>query len=206
MMSKLTIGIIGAGKLGMTLAKLGIDAGYTINISGSKAPEKIDLSVSVLAKGANTMLTKDVIENSDVIILALPLSKYHLLDSKLLKDKIVIDAMNYWWEIDGDESQYYDEKTTSSENVQKYFAESIIIKAFNHMGYHDLAATTGKNQAMVYAGNNQEALEKVAEIIKDFGFVPYYLGTLDQTNPLQPHGSLFGVSADVTEVEKILSK
>ena len=198
------IGIIGAGKLGMTLAKLGQNVGFRINIAGSKEPDKIRLAVSVLAKGTTPMFVKDVIKSSDIIILALPLSQYRQIVPDQLKGKLVINAMNYWWEVDGDENNYFDQQTTSSENVQKYFDQSIVIKAFNHMGYHDLASLSGQDQAIVYAGSDQKGLEIVAQVIKDFGFVPYYLGDLSQTRPLQPAGSLFGATEDVGGIKALL--
>ncbi|WP_119325486.1 NAD(P)-binding domain-containing protein [Companilactobacillus musae] len=203
-MVKPVLGILGAGKLGMTLAKLGIDAGYEVNIAGSREPARIELSVSVLAKGAHPMIAKDVIEKSEVIILALPLSKYQQIDSHLFAQKLVIDSMNYWWETDGLENDYYDQKITSSESVQEYLSESLVIKAFNHMGYHDLAAMSHQKRAIVYAGNNETALKRVARIIDDFGFEPYYLGTLNQTKVLQPSGILFGTNETISGVKELL--
>lgn len=203
-MTKPIIGILGAGKLGMTLAKLGVDAGYQVNISGSNDPQKIKLSVDVLATGAVPHWTKDLIKESDVIFFAMPLSKYQQIPAALLKDKLIIDSMNFWWEIDGKENDYYDDSQTSSEAVQKYFAPTTVIKAFNHMGYHDLASMPNQNRVIVYAGDNEVALEKVKQIIQDFGFVPYYLGSLKQTKVLQPSGVLFGVNEDLNGIKRIL--
>ena len=205
-MNKPVIGIVGAGKLGLTLAKLALDSGYMVNIAGSGQPEKIELAISVLAPGAVAMTVAEVSEKSNIVILALPLSKYRTLSPMLLNGKIVIDAMNYWWEVDGSTNTFYDEQTTSSENVQKYFSKSVVIKAFNHMGYHDLAAMPHQKRVIAYAGDDQAALEQVAELITDFGFVPYLLGSLHETTALQPGGVLFGVNQDLTGVKKLLKQ
>lgn len=207
-MTKPVIGILGAGKLGITLAKLGIDAGYSINISGSSDPEKISLSVNVIAKGANPMCSKEVIEKSNLIVLAMPLSKYQNLDKSLLKNKIIIDAMNYWWEIDGVDNIYYDENTTSTQEVQKYFNESHVVKAFNHMGYHDLLdeSNSSKRKAIAYAGDDPNVYEEIATVISDFGFDPYFLGSLKDTEVLQPGGILFGVDETTEGIKKLLNK
>jgi Predicted dinucleotide-binding enzymes len=203
-MPKPVIGILGAGKLGMTLAKLGIDAGYEINIAGSREPARIELSVSVLAKNAHPMFAEEVITDSEIIVLALPISKYQHLDPDLLAGKLVIDAMNYWWETDGLENDYYGENETSSEAVQKYLSKSTVIKAFNHMGYHDLDSMPHQNRAIVYAGDDEKALQKVSTIIKDFGFEPYFLGSLKQTRPLQPAGVLFGTNETINGIKGLL--
>lgn len=206
-MSKLIIGIVGAGKLGMTLAKLALDAGYQVNIAGSKDPTQITLATSVLAPGAQPMYTRDVIEKSDIIFLALPLSKYQNIDAKWFAGKTVVDSMNYWWEIDGKTSNYYyDEQQTSSEKGQAYLTQSVVVKAFNHMGYHDLAGMSHQQRVIVYAGTDEAALAKIRQLIIDFGFVPYYIGDLHATSQLQPGGVLFGANEDMIGIKKLLNK
>ncbi|MCZ3393503.1 NAD(P)-binding domain-containing protein, partial [Enterococcus faecium] len=89
------VGILGAGKVGIVLAGLALKAGYEVRISGSGSVDKIDLTISTLVPGAIASENAEVVANSDIIILAIPLSRYKNIDPTLLKGKLVIDAMNY---------------------------------------------------------------------------------------------------------------
>lgn len=210
-MGKGTIGIIGVGKLGITLAQLGLKAGYEVLIASSKPPEKIALTLEVLAPGAVALEAAQVMRQGTIILLALPLSKYSTLSKTDLKGKIVIDAMNYWWEVDGPRDPSVCYQTSSSEEVQQFFDQSLVVKAFNHMGYHDLADEAAfsnecKRKAIAYAGHDAEALEKTRQLIDDLGFAPYYLGELSKGIMLEPGSELFGANIPVSEMKEKIEK
>lgn len=62
----------------------------------SKMPEDIALVVEIMVPGAKADTAENVIAAANIVVLALPLSKYRSLSPELLTDKIVVDAMNYW--------------------------------------------------------------------------------------------------------------
>lgn len=205
------LGIIGAGKVGVVLAQLALAAGYTVDIAGSRDAEKIALTIDILAPGANAMTTAEVVSRNNVIILALPLSKFTQLDATIFSDKLILDAMNYWWEVDGHREDFNNPKVGTSELVQAYFNKSIVIKAFNHMGYHDLydesilITNNEERKAIAMAGDNDVAREKVATIITDLGFTPVILPTLHEGLKLQPGIDTFGANLTALELQKAIN-
>ena len=196
-----TLAIIGAGKLGVVLAQLALKAGYSVYISGSESAEKIRLSVDVLAPGAIATTTADAVKHADIIILALPLGKYESIPKDLLADKLVIDAMNYWWEVDGERDDLRNPATSTSELVQSYFDTARVVKALSHMGYHHLideAKPVGSHnrKAIAIAGDNETDNKIVAQLINDLGFDPLLIGGLHAGRSLEPGHEAFGANVD----------
>src|SRR6266576_253327 len=95
------LGIVGAGRVGTTIARAAIAAGYDVAISGSGGADRIALIVEVLAPGARAVTTDEVVDHADVIVLAVPMHRFRELPRDLFAGKILVDAMNYWEEIDG---------------------------------------------------------------------------------------------------------
>ena len=206
-----SIGIIGAGKLGITLAQLALGAGYDTYIAGSGDPSKIALSVEVLAPGAVVMTRKEVSSRGDIIILALPLSKYRSLSSVALKGKLVIDATNHWWEIDGDRDGILNSSVSSSEEIQTYLPDSRVVKALNHMGYHHLhdehrPVGANERKAIALAGDNAPDIETVSRLIDSLGFDPVFIGDLSMGRKLEPGGNVFGANVTVEKLRDLLAR
>jgi predicted dinucleotide-binding enzyme len=209
MSSTRTIGIIGAGKLGITLARIARHYGFAVNIAGSGDPTKIALTAEVLAPGTQAMSTQDVAKRSDIIILALPLGKFRTLPKHAFSGKLVIDAMNYWWEVDGERSVIVPDDRSSSEAVQEYLTDARVIKAFNHIGYHDLfdehkPRGTKDRKAVAIAGNNEHDLRTVSELVDSLGFDPVVIGGLAAGQRLEPGTNVFGVSVGQEELNRLL--
>lgn len=203
------VGIIVAGKVGIVLAQLALAAGYHVRISGSGSVQKIALTIETLVPGAVPATNQGVVSKSDLIILAIPLSRYKNIKPKLLKDKLVIDAMNYWWETDGIREEVLDPDSTSSEQVQKYFNKSTIVKTFNHMGYHNLQeearpAGAENRKALFVTGDNKAAVDEVADFVNTMGFDTVVHDDLADGIMTEPGSSLFGASLTKAELQNVI--
>jgi predicted dinucleotide-binding enzyme len=205
------LGIVGAGKAGTAFARAAVAGGYDVAISGSGAADRIELIVEVLAPGARALTTDEVAGYSDLIVLAIPLHSFRELRRELFAGKILVDAMNYWDEIDGVDGPFGAAPAGTSMLVQEWFSSARVVKSLNHLGYFKFEKSRLPHGApgriaMAAAGNDPSAVAAVLQLIDILGFDAVDAGNLESGLALQPGGPIFGAGHSAKELSNLLAR
>ncbi len=207
----LRLGIIGAGKFGTTVARAAVAAGYDVAISGSGPADEIALTIEVLVPGARAATTAEVVRHADVIVLAVPTHRFRELAPDLFADKILIDAMNYWQPVDGDDPELTTASNGTSTVVQERFRDARVVKSLNQLGYHQLdenRRTKGARDriALGAAGDDPEAVTRVMRLIDRLGFDAVDAGQLANGVALEPDGSPVAITYTAQQLSELVSR
>lgn len=202
------LAILGAGHVGPVIARLAISAGYPVTIAASGDPEDIALVTELVIPGAQPRWTSDAVAGADIVVLAIPLHRFLDVDPGLLSGKAVIDAMNYWPASDGVLKAFAD--GGSSEIVAGRLAGSTVVKALNHIGYHELEDRSRPEgapdrKAAGIAGDNPAAVAAIADLVDRIGYDPVRLDSLRAGRVLEPGGPVFGAVLDRADFERAIS-
>src|SRR4051812_11970032 len=113
-----TIGLIGSGNIGSTVARLAVDAGYDVVLSNSRSPETLSGLVERLGPRARAATPAEAAEAADIAVVTVPLKNYQQVPVEPLRGKVVIDTNNYYPDRDGHLPELDAESTTTSELLQ----------------------------------------------------------------------------------------
>ena len=206
----LRVGIVGAGKFGTALARAAVAAGYDVAISGSGPADDIALTVDVLAPGARATTTDEVVRHADIIVLAVPTHRFRELSRDRFAGKILIDAMNYWEPVDGDDPELTTAADGTSTIVQQHFPSARVVKSLNQLGYHQLEENlrpkgAPNRIAIAAAGDDRLAVRRVMRLIDRLGFDPVDAGPLSNGLALEPDGSPIATTYSADQLSKLVS-
>jgi 8-hydroxy-5-deazaflavin:NADPH oxidoreductase len=178
-----TIGFIGSGHIGSTLARLAVDAGYDVVVSNSRGPETLSDLVAGLGPQARAATSVEAAEAGDIVVVTIPLGHLEQVPAEPLAGKVVIDTCNYYPQRDGAISALDDNEITSSGLVQQHLPQSRVVKAFNniyfeHLGSMQRPAGAPDRNTLMIAGDDAAAKQTVAEFIDAIGYDVFDIGSL----------------------------
>ena len=205
------IGILGAGNIGATAARLFITVGHEVAISNSRGPESLKDLARELGSRAQAMTIDGAARFGEVVLLAVPWRAPEALPHPdLLRSKIVIDAMNPYRSDGG----FYDlGGSTSSEEVLKRIPGARLVKAFNTIYYVHLAGRGRKDlpaderHTIYVAGDDADAKKVVAKLIEEIGFAAIDTGSLREGGRMQqPDSPIYNQTYNGREAREFLAK
>ena len=203
------IGIIGAGMIGATAARLFVDAGHEVAVSNSRGPESLRSLIDALGPRARALDVEAAARFGDVVLLAVPWRTPEALPPvDAVAGKIVIDAMNPYTADGGIEDLG---GVPSSEHTRRRLPGARLVKAFNTIWFKHLAANGSKDvpparrHAIFVAGDDEPAKAVVRKLIEDVGFGPVDMGTLDQGRFQEPGSPVYNRPMSAAEAEQLIA-
>ena len=178
-----SLGFIGSGNIGSTLARLAVDRGYDVVMSNSRAPETLAELVADLGPRARSATRDQAAADGDLVVVSIPLKAYRQVPPGPLAGKIVIDTNNYYPERDGAFPALDDGTATTAGLLADHLPGARVVKAFNAIWFKDLArrgtptGTPGR-MAIPVGSDDQAAKQSVMELVDSLGFDPVDAGTL----------------------------
>lgn len=186
-----TIGLIGSGRIGGTVARLAVAAGYDVVLSNSRGPETLQDLVDDLGPHARAARPAEAAEAGDLVVVTIPLRAYPSVPVEPLAGTVVIDTNNYYPQRDGQISELDDASTTSSELLQRHLPESAVVKAFNNIFFRHLLslarpAGAADRSALPIAGDSPDAKAAVTSFLDAIGYDAVDAGRLAEGRRFQP--------------------
>nr|WP_318787600.1 NAD(P)-binding domain-containing protein [Nonomuraea angiospora] len=170
-----TIGLIGSGLIGGTVARLAVAAGHDVVLSNRRGPETLTGLVAELGPRARAATPAQAAQAGDIVVVTIPLHAYRTVPVEPLRGKIVIDTNNYYPERDGRIPELDAETTTTSELLQAHLPASRIVKAMNNIYYVHLgrlARPSGdpERSVLAIAGDDEQAKQTVTAFLDSIGY------------------------------------
>ena len=200
------IGIIGTGYIGGTLTRKLTTLGYTVFITNKNDGKTLnDLKEGF---GAIPVSLTEVVKNVDLIIVTIPQKSVLDLPKDLFdsvgENTIIVDTGNFYPNLRDGGIEGLDDTFANSEWVQNIFGRPIV-KAFNSVVFSSLAdGSKPKGDlnriGLPVASDDENAKQKVMELVDTLGFEPVDGGTIAQSWRQQPGSPVYCTDLTAPEI------
>ncbi|QUQ63769.1 NADPH-dependent F420 reductase [Kutzneria sp. CA-103260] len=192
-----TLGLIGSGHIGSTLARLAVDAGLDVVLSNSRGPETLKDLVAELGPKARAATPEQAAAAGDWVVVTIPLRAVDQVPVAPLAGKTVIDTGNYYPGRDGDIPALKEGASTDAQLLQAHIPDANVVKAFNNIYFGHLAVLgrakgAPDRTALPIAGDAPAAVAHATELLDILGYDAVAYGTLADSWRSQPGTPVYG--------------
>jgi predicted dinucleotide-binding enzyme len=179
------IGIIGTGRIGGALARHWIDAGYEVLMS-SRHPDQLQPLADELGPRARVGTPQEAAAFGDVVVVSVPYSATPQIGrdySTELAGKVVLDTGNPFAQRDGPMAAEALKKGVGQASAE-FLPGTRLVRAYNCIPAAALANDANREPeriAIPIASNDEGALEVAQRLIRDSGFDPVVVGSLQDS-------------------------
>ncbi len=188
----MNIGIIGAGNIAGTVGVLWAASGHAIRF-GTRHPEQLGPLLARAGHGAAAGTPEEAASFGEVVFCSVPYGAWPDLASALaplLAGKVVLDSANPYPQRDG---AFARDAIATGEGsglpVAKLLPDARLVRAFNSVYFKTLeteAHRAGDRIGIPLAGDDPQALELAAGLVRDAGFAPVIAGPLVRAHEFDP--------------------
>ncbi|MFY1688308.1 NADPH-dependent F420 reductase [Plantactinospora sp. WMMB782] len=203
------IGIVGTGNVGGTLARLFSRAGHEVAVANSRGPDTLRGLADELGERVRPVTAPEAARFGEVVVVSVPVGRYPELPVEPMAGKTVIDTGNYYPERDGRDPALDQDRTTSSELLQRHLPEAHVVKAFNTMRWEHLReygrqSSAQRRYGIPVSGDDPDAKRRVADLIEQVGYEPVDAGRLAEGRRHQPGTPVYLADLDGAELHRKL--
>ena len=204
----MTIGLLGAGKIGATLARLLVDHGYDVVLANSRGPETLQDVVAPLGARARADTAVGAATAADLVVEAVPFKSVPDLPASALDGKVLVSASNYYPGRDGEIDLG---GGTQTEWTARHVPGVRVVKAFNTIYWEHLRdrGDTGvpleDRRVIPLVGDDVGAKATVSDLVEALGFASLDLGNLAGGGQIEPGQPLYNADLSLAESRALLS-
>ena len=206
-----TIGFIGSGHIGSSVARAALAHGYDVVMSNSRGPETLTELIEELGPHASAATSSDAAAAGDFVVVTVPLKSALEIPVAPLVGKIVIDTNDYYFERDGHIAEIDNHQITVSGLLQRHLVGAKVAKGFNHIQALQIlsdaqpSGTPGR-RALATASDFPEAVELVTHFFDEIGFDTVNIGSLDESWRIDRDTPAYGGRFDAEQLRAKLAE
>ena len=194
-----TVGLIGSGRIGGTVAKLAVAAGHPVILSNSRGPDTLEGLAGDLGPLARAGTGREAAEGGDLVVVTIPFRAFWEVAPAPLAGKVVLDTCNYYPRRDGQIPELDSGAVTSSGLIQRHLTGSAVVKAFNNIYYRHLEslarpAGAADRSYLPIAGDDAAAKAAVTAFLDSIGYGAVDAGPLAEGWRQQPGTPVYGAA------------